>query len=101
MQSHKDRPDHADDALLKQLMDRAKELTEAKENVITAGDDEQPLRGWKHRGMSIQQMPDDPQGVLRISVGGNVGFGYCTFRGPREACRTLLQQALAGLTKNT
>jgi len=100
MQSHQDTPDHENDDLLRDLVDRAELMTKEKSNVITAGDDdENPIRGWKHKGMSIQQLPDDPQGVLRISVGGNVGFGYCTFRGSRTACRTLLQQALAGLQK--
>lgn len=88
-ESHRDQPDH---------LDAAERLTDARENTITAGDgDEKTICGWKHRGMSFQQLPDDPRGVLRISVGGHVGFGYCTFRGGRRACRTLLQQALAGM----
>lgn len=101
MESHQDGPDHSlSDELFRQLTEKADQMTAAKENIITAGDDdERPIRGWKHSGMSIQQLPDDEQGVLRVSVGGNVGFGYCTFRGSRKACRTLLQQALAGLSE--
>ena len=86
------------DELLESLRGKADAMTEERSNKITAGDDdERPIRSWKHGSMSIRQMPDDEHGVLRISVGGNVGYGYCTFRGPRKACAKILQQALAAI----
>jgi hypothetical protein len=97
MQSHSDQPDHG---LLDLLKGRAEKMTEDRENLITAGeDDERPIRKWKRGDMHVNQMPDDPQGVLRVSVGGNVGFGYCVFRGPRQACLTLLRDALGALER--
>ena len=100
MQSHQDRPDHDRSALMRELFERADQLTEEGENKITAGEpDEDVVRKWKRGDMLVNQMPDDPQGVLRISVGGNVGFGYCTFRGPRKACLSLLSDAVKALAQ--
>jgi hypothetical protein len=98
MQTHSD----ADfpDLLFEQLKDRAAKMTQAQENMITAGaPGEEPLESWMKATMEVRRLPDDPQGVQRISVGGGVGFGYCVFRGSREACRTLLKQAWKALER--
>ena len=98
METHEDRDFSAGDRLFNELKSRALDMTRARQNLITAGaENEQPLEEWQSGSMIVKKLADDQQGVLRISVGGNVGFGYCVFRGSRQACRTLLEQAWKAL----
>lgn len=102
MQTHPDYDANqiSNDLLLNELKARAKKMMKFGENLITAGaPGETPIREWSKGVMEIKKMPDDPQGVLRISVGGGVGFDYCVFRGSQDACRTLLKQAWQALER--
>lgn len=101
-QTHDDRDFSKQDGLFEELKRRAVEMTAKRLNTITAGEPGQsPIAEWDHGSMHVTRLPEDAQGVLRVSIGGNVGFGYCTFRGSREACRCLVEQALAALTADT
>lgn len=85
---------------LKRLEERAAEMVRDKKSEITAGrNDEQTLAEWNFRGIGVRQLPDDEQGILRISIGGdvNVNINYCVFRGNRQACINLLRDALVAL----
>ena len=99
MQTHRDDDFEID---MESLERKAHEMTEARENVITAGEAETAVRQWKHKGTSVTQMPDDEHGLLRISIGGSPTnarpkLAYCVFRGDRVECRRLLSEALKAL----
>ena len=95
MQTHEDRS-----VFLEKLHQRASEMTRNKESEITAGrDGEEPLAKWKHGGVSVCHMPEDEQGILRISVGGSdvVPLNYCVIRGDLGRCIDLLEKAIKAL----
>lgn len=83
------------------LKQRAEAMVAKGESTITAGKPgEEPLARWQSNGMLCRRMPDDPQGVLRISIGGGDlmdGGGYLVLRGDPRECRRLLQRALRAL----
>lgn len=101
MQTHLD-SDFDRREFLKHLEARADKLTGEKRTQITAGaDGESPLAEWESDGVHCRQMPPDPQGVLRISIGGGdhlpVVVNYCTLRGNRGDCIKLLLKVLKAL----
>ena len=82
------------------LQDRARAGQRESLAEITAGKPgEKDVDKWRARcGMNVIQRPDDEQGILRISVGGQPAIlDYCVFRGDREKCAALLERALAAL----
>ena len=96
MQTHRDKD--FDDGLLERLTGRAEKMTASRENEITAGrEGEEPIRSWRFDNVHVQKMPDDLDGLLRISLGGPGEYTYCVFRGDRERCRRLLIHALRAL----
>jgi len=117
MQSHRDDdsmkgPDFSkffeslEETKLSDLEKEAKRLTALRQNTITAGDTgEKPIAEWRSKGVNISKMPDDPNGVLRISIGGGKVvvrgsaefFGYCVLRGDRDKCIELLRRSLKAL----
>lgn len=120
MESHQDRPDHDPEFKhrrpdrepefenhLSRLEERAARMTAAGESRVTAGAPGEPvLAAWRHAGIVVRQMPDDPD-ALRVSVGQVLGGGpesedddaYCVFRGRYEEVRTLLRRALVALER--
>ena len=68
---------------------------------ITSGDGETILVEWERRGVHVRQLPDDEQGILRISIGGGnetpVPLNYCVFRGKHSKIVDLLRKALIAL----
>lgn len=87
---------------LDRLAARADRMREAKQSTITAGTEDEPLLAqWKAHGMTVNIRPDDPQGILRISVGGGsktpVPLNYCVVRGDISACIDLLERAIRAL----
>jgi hypothetical protein len=98
-QSHHDNQHAAFD--LKQfdeLVERAKAMSKAGENVITAGKPgEQILLEIEDADLLIRQLPDDRFG-LRVSIGeANASLGggaYIVFRGDRKRVRLLLTRML-------
>ena len=87
---------------LKELERRAKKIREAGQSQITGGiEGEEELARWEHGGIHVVVRPDDPQGIIRISIGGGhdlpVNLNYCTIRGDVGKCIALLEQAIAAL----
>lgn len=108
MQTHHDsdanyRPDPIPKEFMDKLTKRAAEIRELEKSNISYGAKDEPVvMEWEAaNGVHIRQMPDDPQGILRISIGGGdhlpVVVNYCTFRGGRKRCVELLRKALAAL----
>ena len=55
------------------------------------------------RGVLIRRLEDDPDGVLRISIGEALyaaGSAYCIFRGSPESIERLLQKALRAVRRS-
>ena len=68
-QTHEDRTHGTE--FLRRLTQRADDMVRDKQSENTAGKEgEEPLAEWKHKGVSVRHMPDDEQGILRISIGG-------------------------------
>ena len=102
MQTHDDKGHEFKRAFLDQLQARADRMREEKASEITARKENEPvLAKWKAHGISVVVRPDDPQGILRISVGGGsktpVPLNYCTIRGDIGACIDLLERAIRAL----
>ena len=99
MQTHMDNSHGSE--FMKLLRERANEAVKNKASEITAGKEgEQPLAVWKSNGVGCRHMPDDEQGILRISIGGcetAVGLNYCVIRGDLGQCIGLLEKALVAL----
>lgn len=101
MQTHYDNQHDLD--FLEKLRGRADAAEKAKASLITVGQLDEPLLGkWKAtNGMHVRHMPDDEQGILRISCGGGdhlpVTMNYMTIRGPVSQCIDLLEKALVAL----
>jgi hypothetical protein len=84
------------------LQRRADAMVDLKQSIITAGKDgEVPLKEWSACGVGVKQLPNDEQGILRISIGGGdhlpVNADYCVYRGDRQACIELLEKSLEAL----
>lgn len=101
MQTHRDEQHRAN--LEKAFMDRLKKRAEQDKgrSQITAGTDtEEPLAWWVHGEVHVKHMPDDEQGILRISIGGGhtpVPLNYCVIRGGVGQCIELLEKAIKAL----
>lgn len=68
MQTHSDKSHQ----FIDELQRRAAKAEKAAASVITAGEKgEEELGSWKaSNGFHCRHMPDDPQGILRLSIGG-------------------------------
>lgn len=85
------------------LRQRADELTLQRRNLITAGrDDESVLAEAREKGILIRRLEDDPDRVLRISVGAPVwdlNQAYLVFRGDPDEVYRLLRRAMRAIAK--
>ncbi len=106
MQTHYDSSHNRNSEFWNRLQQRADEAVSDGKSKITAGaSGEEPLAEWKHKQVSVTQLPPDEQDILRISIGGMTGEGkpiqfiYCNFRGPIGPCIAALQQALEAMKK--
>ena len=101
MQTHYD--NNHQSAFIDALRDRAAKAEKAAASVIAAGEkDEQELGSWKaSNGVHCRHLPDDPQGILRMSIGGGehlpVTMNYVVVRGKIGQCIELLEKALVAL----
>lgn len=101
MQSHAD--ELHERSFMERLRERADTMTANHQSQITAGKEgEESLAEWKAKGVFCRHMPDDEQGILRISVGGcgegaPIEMNYCTIRGGVGACIQLLEKAIRAL----
>ena len=99
MQSHED----SQHRFIEQLRERAARARKAEASVITAGEkNEKELGSWKaSNGVHCKHLPDDPQGILRLSIGGGehlpVTMNYLVVRGKIGKCIELLEKALIAL----
>lgn len=97
MGSHAD-IDHGErKQILDELRLKAELLSELGKNRVTNDKVEEE---WMHDGIRVQMLPDDPQGVLRISIGGHPDFErseYCNFRGDQGKCIALLERCLTAM----
>lgn len=102
MQTHDDYS-HQQSKFIAALRKRADKAKKASASVITAGEQhEQELGSWKaSNGVHCRHLPDDPQGILRISIGGGehlpVTMNYLVVRGKIGQCIDLLEKALVAL----
>ena len=91
------------DADFASLKAKADKMFSSGASSITGGKKgEKPIRQWEHDGMHVKKMPVDEQGLLRVSVGGGVKYrgesmDYCVYRGSREACLAILEEAVAAM----
>jgi len=104
MQTHEDKSHRLERELFMELLTkRAEKAVEDRTSEITTGKpDEEPLARWKaSNGVHVIHMPDDPQYILRISLGGGdnvpVTMNYCTIRGGVGQCIDLLEKAIVAL----
>lgn len=94
---------HNDTDFMRRLKERAEEMEREGKSQITAGKpDEKPIAKWLWAGIQVMHMPDDEQGITRISIGGgdHIGegkFDYCTIRGSVSSSIRLLEKALVAL----
>jgi len=99
MQTHED----SQHKFIAELRERAAKANTAAASVIAAGEkDEQELGSWKaSNGVHCRHLPDDPQGILRLSIGGGehlpVTMNYVVVRGRVGQCIELLEKALVAL----
>jgi hypothetical protein len=101
MQTHRDSDSNR---FMERLIERAKDDRAAGRSNITGGKEgEESIAEWKARGVHVRQLPDDEQGILRISIGGSQDtsfpLNYLVFRGKQSACIELLREALIALQK--
>lgn len=101
MQTHRD-DDFDPSQFMEQLGRRAAVAKKKGTAKITVGEAGEPvLAEWKHGGLYVVHRPPDPQGILRISIGGGefnpVDLEYCVFRGDRTQCAYLLEKAARAL----
>jgi hypothetical protein len=92
--SHVD-SDHGERSrILDELRLKSEMLEELGKNRVT---NDRVIEEWTKHGMRVQMLPDDPHGVLRISIGGHADIKpseYCSFRGDQGRCIKLLEKAL-------
>jgi hypothetical protein len=99
MQTHEDRSHE----FMNRLRDRAEQAKGRGDGSIAAGQpNEFPHCAYEATNkVHVRIMPDDPQGILRISIGGGehlpVTMNYCTIRGDVGQCIALLEKALVAL----
>ncbi len=98
MGSHRDEDHGRRTEFLKELTMRAELMSDLAQNDLQDG---RVLLDWRHDGMRLQLLPDDRQGILRVSIGGGddlpVNGDYCNIRGDIGRCIQLLERALEGL----
>lgn len=97
MASHQDL-NHQRKQFLRELEIRGEVMQELGKNRMAQ---DQPIRKWKHGGITVQEQEPESTGILRISIGGGpdtpVPGDYCTFRGDQSKCIALLQRALLAM----
>jgi hypothetical protein len=99
MQTHED----SQHIFMQELRERAAKARSASASVIAAGEkNEKELGSWKaSNGVHCSHLHDDPQGILRLSIGGGehlpVTMNYVVVRGKIGQCIELLEKALVAL----
>ena len=99
MRTHEDRDATS---FMERLKERSEQMrSEGRSEIAGGKEGEESLAEWKSHGVYCRHMPDDEQGILRISVGGGtdtpVKLEYCTIRGSIGQCIDLLRRAIKAL----
>ena len=97
MGSHVDTDHGKLSRILEELRLKSEVLSDLGKNRVT---NDRVLEQWGHDGIRVQMLPDDKQGVLRISIGGHPDINpseYCHFRGDQSKCIALLERCLAAM----
>lgn len=89
---------------LKNLEKRASEMKAAGLSQITSGrDGEEAIESYDFKSVHVKKLPDDPDGVLRISIGGGKTIegpiNYCVYRGNKDRCISALKRALLAMER--
>jgi hypothetical protein len=101
MGSHSDRDHSEDSRILKELQLKAELMSDLSRNRVT---NDRVQEEWHHDGIRIQMLPDDPHGMLRVSIGGHPTIErseYCNFRGDQGKAIALLERCLSGMKAHT
>ena len=95
---------HRDSDYMDMLRARAELMKDAQASQITTGKPgEEVVQQYEHNGVQVVQLPDDPQLILRISIGGGDHIptarpiNYCNFRGDPGMCIALLEKCLEAM----
>jgi hypothetical protein len=100
MQSHSD---NLHNKFIELVRERAVSARNNSQSLIASGKDgEIELKSWEStNGFNCRQLPSDPQGILRLSIGGGddlpVQMDYLSIRGDKRQCVRLLKRALKAL----
>lgn len=98
MASHQDTDHGQFNETLKDLQRRAEIMKDLGKNTIQQG---KPIRRWRHESIVVEELDEDMNGVLRVSIGGGEDFppgaDYCRFRGDQSKCIRLLERALKAM----
>lgn len=101
MQSHNDGDGKLRPEFMERLQKRAEAMASKGQSQIAGGKPEEPiLEEWQTYGVHVRHLPNDEQGILRISIGGGdppVPLDYLVFRGSHVQCVDLLRKALRAL----
>lgn len=102
---HQDRKARELAEKMRDLNDEADRMTEAQENIITAGEEgETPIASWGRFGVVVTEFPvlerDQPLDIVRLSLGSvKDDTAYCVFRGDRDRLISLLGAAKNALRR--
>lgn len=86
------------EAFMTTLEERAAKLV--RDGATMVASDGEELVAWQAHGVDVAKLPDDPQNILRISIGGGavpVPLNYCRFRGDHAHCVDLLRTVLKAM----
>ena len=84
-----------------ELRRKAEVLSDLGKNRIT---NDRVIEQWEWDRIRVQMLPNDPQDVLRISIGGHPDINpseYCNFRGDQAACIRLMERCLEAMKAHT
>lgn len=101
MGSHQDLDHDERSRVIDELRCKAEVLSDLGRNRVT---NDKVLEQWNHDGIRVQMLPEDRNGVLRISIGGHPGIErseYCNFRGDQQQCIRLLERCLQAMKSHT
>ena len=95
--------ENSNHSFIERLRQRAEVAEKAAASTITAGtDSEQELGSWKaSNGIHCRHMPDDEQGILRLSIGGGdnlpAKLNYVVFRRRIGQCIEMVEKSIVSL----
>lgn len=101
MGSHQDVDHGQESRVIEQLRMKAEVPSDLGKNRVT---NDRVIEQWHHDKIRVQMLPDDPHGVLRVSIGGHLTIRpseYCHFRGDQGKCIALLERCLAAMKSHT